>query len=494
MNPQLQINTWKYLFGAGILGLILSSILIMIILYFVSSKIKQQKFSLRSQHIVQVPRFGGVGLFWGFFGTLMMLWWIQIEKPLIGLEFLPQNRLAGFCIGGLLAWGIGFIDDLIDLRTRWKLAGQIVLSVLAIELGFEINTIQIPIFQIIDLGPWSWPITILWIVGVINSINLIDGLDGLAGGSAIVALACFGILCWWQGQYSLILLIFVLIGVTLGFLAFNRPQASVFMGDSGSMFLGYVLALISIWVTDIPGRGSSAIPLLILAVPILDTGFAFFRRFFKGIPFYSADYDHLHHRLIARGFSSTQAMLILIGFSCLFGILALMAHRITDFLGFSFLLGITLGYLLLFWLGYEEVRKPFRTIKEQTDYRKQRNLLLSLSEQIEEFFAKDPDSESVFRSFQFWTKLAGVTRFEVRINDKILSQSGIEDSSHRIMSFKQGRYEMLLALHESSWTIDSDFKSDLLESVSLALIRRLEKLEHDSASTINLAKNNKNYI
>jgi len=489
MNQQMQVITWKYLFGAGIMGLIFSSILIMIVLYFLSSKIKQQKFSLRSQHIVQVPRFGGIGLFWGFSATLIMLWWIPVEKPLIGLEFLPQNRLAGFCIGGLLAWGIGFVDDVIDLRARWKLVGQIILSIIAIGLGFEINTIQVPIFQIIDLGPWSGPITVIWIVGVINSINLIDGLDGLAGCSAVVALVCFGILCIWQVQYSLLILIFVLIGVTLGFLAFNRPQASVFMGDSGSMFLGYVLALISIWVTDIPGRGSSVIPLLILAVPILDTGFALFRRFFKGIPFYSADYDHLHHRLIARGFSSTQAMTVLIGFSSLFGILALMAHRITDFLGFSFLLGISLAYLLLFWLGYEEVRKPFRTIKEQTDYRKRRNLMLSLSEQIEEFFAKDPDPESVFRSFQFWTKLAGVTSFEVRINKEIISQSGIEDSSHRTLTFKQGPYEVLLALHESSWTIDSDFKEDLLESVSKALTSRLEKLEHDSMNTINRTNN-----
>ena len=94
MNPQMQIINWKYLFGAGILGLILSSIMIMIILYFESSKLKQQKFSLRSQHIVQVPRFGGIGLCWGFLGTLMVLLWIPVEKPLIGLEFLPQNRLA----------------------------------------------------------------------------------------------------------------------------------------------------------------------------------------------------------------------------------------------------------------------------------------------------------------------------------------------------------------------------------------------------------------
>jgi UDP-GlcNAc:undecaprenyl-phosphate GlcNAc-1-phosphate transferase len=478
MIPQMEINFWKYLFGAGVFGLILCSILIMITLYLVNSKVQQQrKLSLRDQNIEPVSRFGGIGLYWGFLGVLLLLWWIPVEKQLIGLEYLPQNRLAGMCIGGLLAWGLGFVDDVIDLRARWKLTGQIILSVLAIGLGFEINTIQVPVLQIINLGPWSWPITILWIVGVINAINLIDGLDGLASGLVIIALTCFGILCLWQGQYSLLILIFVLVGVTLGFWLFNRPSASIFMGDSGSMFLGYVMALLSIWVTDLPGRGPSALPLLILAVPIIDTGFALFRRFFKGIPFYSADKDHLHHRLIARGFSATQAMLALVGFSTLFGVIALMAYRITNFLGFSFLLGLSLAYILLYWLGYEVIRSPLSSIKEQTDHRKRRNLLLSLSEQIEEFFAKDPDSESVFRSFHFWTKLAGVSRFEVRINNKIVSQSGTEDPLHRILSFRQGSCAMLLALDESSLITDSDFKGNLLESGSMALMRRLEQLQ-----------------
>ena len=118
MSAQMQINTWKYLFGGGILGLILSSILIMLILYLVSSKLQQQKFSLRDQHIEQVSRFGGIGLFWGFLGTLILIWWMPIEQQLIGLEFLPQNRLAGLCIGGMLAWGIGFADDIIDHARR----------------------------------------------------------------------------------------------------------------------------------------------------------------------------------------------------------------------------------------------------------------------------------------------------------------------------------------------------------------------------------------
>ena len=153
-----------------------------------------------------------------------------------------------------------------------------------------------------------------------------------------------------------------------------------------------------------------------------------------------------------------------------------MAYRITNFLGFSFLLGISLAYIFLYWLGYEVIRNPFSTIIEQTDHRKRRNILLSLSEQIEEFFEKDPDSESVFRSFIFWTKLAGVSRLEVRINNKIVSQSGAEDPTHRILSFDQGSCAVLLALDESSLTLDSDFKGNLFESVSIALMRRLEQL------------------
>ena len=154
-----------------------------------------------------------------------------------------------------------------------------------------------------------------------------------------------------------------------------------------------------------------------------------------------------------------------------------MAYRITNFLGFSFLLGISLAYIILYWLGYDVIRNPFNSIKEHTDHRKRRNLMLSLGEQIEHFFEKDPDSESVFRSFHFWTKLADVSRYEVRINNEIISQSGVEDPLHRILSFRQGSCEVLLALNVSSLINDSDFKGNLLESVSTALIRRLQQLQ-----------------
>ena len=182
---------------------------------------------------------------------------------------------------------------------------------------------------------------------MMNADNLIDGLDRLASGLTILALACFATICLWQGQTSLLLLILVLIRPTLGFWAFNRPPASIFMGDSGSLFLGYDLAIFSLWTTEIPGKGQTILPVLILAIPILDTAFSIFRHLLKGIPFYSANKDHLHHRLIAKGFSEPQAMMFLVGVSGWFSGLALFSFHETHLQGFVYLGVVILACLLL---------------------------------------------------------------------------------------------------------------------------------------------------
>ena len=481
---------WKFLLSGGLIGLLISSALMMIVLYRLSPFLQSRReSSLRDQHIEPVPRFGGIALFWGFLGTLLVLWFLPFEQRGLGLESLPSNRLVGLFLGGMLAWGIGFADDIYQLRARWKLVGQIGISLLAISLGFELQTVQVPFFQSFSLGLWSWPLTVLWIVGVMNAVNLIDGLDGLASGLTIVVLACLATICWWQGQNALLMLIMALLGTTLGFWSFNRPPASVFMGDSGSLFLGYTLSVLSLWATEIPGRGQTILPLLILAIPLLDTAFALFRRFLKGIPFYSADKDHLHHRLIAKGFSPHQSMWFLVIASGMFCGLALFAFRETQLQGFVYLGGVILAYLLLYWLEYDVVRKPFISILGQNDHRKRRNLMLALGENIDSYFTKDPDQGSILRSFAYWTKLASVSQFEVRLKGSLIWQSAPEEPTHRMLLFRQGAWEVRLALPESSWTIDSDVKGDLLERVSLALMTRLEQLE--KPNVVRLTTNNK---
>ena len=485
------MNIWKILISGGVLGLLLSSVLMLIVLYRLSPRLQSRRQrSLRDQHINPVPRYGGIALFWGFIGALMLVVWLPLEQRGLDLQFFNDNRLVGLCLGGLMAWGLGFADDILILRTRWKLIGQIGIAIMAILFGFSIQAIQIPFFQIINLGLFSWPLTIIWIVGLMNAINLIDGLDGLASGLSIVALAFLASICWWQGQLFLLLLIVILGGVTIGFWSFNRPPASIFMGDSGSLFLGFTLSVLCIWVSEIPAGVHTTIPVLIMAIPIVDTTFSVFRRLLKGIPFYSADNDHLHHRLISKGFSPPQAMFILITVSILFGGLGVMSYRLNHFQGFAYLWAIILTYLLLYWLEYDVIRKPIISFLGQSDEKRNRTLMLALGDQIEIFFAKDPNQESIIRSFQFWTKVAGVSRLELRKKDSIIWQSGPEKNSHRVLMFKHNKWEVRMNLPESSWKIDTDVKGNLLERVSLAFLVRLEQQE--SPSVINLKKNSFN--
>ena len=481
------MNIWKILISGGMLGLLLSSVLMLIVLYRLSPRLQSRRQrSLRDQHINPIPRYGGIALFWGFLGALMLVVWLPFEQRGLDLHFFKDNRLFGLCLGGMFAWGLGFADDVLILRTRWKLIVQIGIAIMAILFGFSIQAVQIPFFQIINLGIFSWPVTIFWIVGMMNAINLIDGLDGLASGLSIVALTFLAAICWWQGQLFLLLLIVILAGVTIGFWSFNRPPALIFMGDSGSLFLGFTLSVLCIWVSEIPSGIHSTIPLLIMAIPIIDTTFSVFRRILKGIPFYSADNDHLHHRLISKGFSPTQAMYILIIVSILFGGLALMSNHLNHFQGFAYLGAIILTYLLLYWLEYDVIRKPIISFLGQSDEKKNRILMLALGDQIEMFFDKDPDRESIIRSFQFWTEIAGVSRLELRKNDSVVWQTGPENQAHRILMFQHTEWELRMALPESSWKVDSDVKGNLLERVSIEFLVRLKQLE--SSSVINLKK------
>jgi len=143
---------------------------------------------------------------------------------------------------------------------------------------------------------------------------------------------------------------------------------------------------------------------------------------------------------------------------------------------------------LLYWLEYDVIRKPFTSFLRQGDRKKQRALMLALGDQIDVFFAKDPDRESIIRSFHFWTEMAGVSRIELRHKESVFWQNGPENQLHRMLMFQQGSWEMRMALPESSWKIDSDVKGDLLESVSLALLARLEQLE--TPSVIHIKKTN----
>ena len=216
---------------------------------------------------------------------------------------------------------MGLADDFHNLGAELKFSLQIAAAVLVTIGGFTISVIRIPGLPELSLGLFSYPITALWIVTISNAINLVDGIDGLAGGITGVSALSLGVMCLLQGQVMPALLAFSLLGAVLGFLAFNLPPARIFMGDSGSLLLGFVLAVIPL----VGGASGPSIvdmlaPATVLLVPIIDTIAAIARRIRARRPIYKPDRDHIHHKLLALGLKETSILLILYGWCAYAGI------------------------------------------------------------------------------------------------------------------------------------------------------------------------------
>ena len=471
-------KSWKLIFASGALSLLLSTIIILFALKKLVplfERIHQNR--LRDQHDEPIPKIGGLGLMGSMFLTIVVLWNIPFDTEIPHFQSLNQGRFFGLIIGGLLAWSLGFVDDLFKISARWKLLGQFVLAIFAIQTGFAIEHLKGPFFQEIDLGFMVWPITILWVVTIMNAINLIDGLDGLAGGIVLTVLITLGVILWNSGALPLLLVIMSLFGAVIGFLLFNRSPAIAFMGDSGSQFLGYMTALLSIWATESADGKQSMLPLLILAIPLLDVFFAFTRRLLKGVPFYSADRDHIHHRLLAKGFSSSKSVVILVALSFIFSVLSLVTVYNSYFQGFSFTVGLLICFFILYALEYDLLRKPMASIQGQNNLRKRRELMIMLADQIDDYFEKDHNSSLVIHSFNYWCKLVGIYQYKLVYEGKDCHYYGSDNDSLRIIIYRFRNWEIHLGLPRESWSIDSDVKGDLMEKVFNALVNRLELLE-----------------
>jgi UDP-GlcNAc:undecaprenyl-phosphate GlcNAc-1-phosphate transferase len=256
----------------------------------------------RRVHVVATPRLGGVAIVLAFIVMLLL------AGQGVGLG----PPLEGVVAGGLLIAGVGVVDDIIELPPYVKLLGQVTAAAVAVSWGARITWLTDPMGGMLHLGWLSVPLTILWIVAVTNVINIIDGLDGLAAGlSGIVALTVL-VVAAGRGASGVALLAAILAGSALGFLRYNFHPASIFMGDTGAMFLGYMLAAIAVEGTlKETTTVALIVPILALGIPIFDTGFAIVRRTLAGRRMSEADRGHLHHRLLGLGLSQRQVALIL---------------------------------------------------------------------------------------------------------------------------------------------------------------------------------------
>lgn len=296
----------------------------------------------RRMHEKPMPRFGGLAIFVG----------INLS---LGIFLGHDLKILGIMLGGLVIYLIGIYDDLKGISPKWKLFGQIVSAI--IVCGFDVRimfitnhfTTKFGAEHLFFAGLVSWIITIIWIVGITNTINLVDGLDGLAAGIAVIAALSIAYTAYIHGYYLGTMGMLAIAGGALGFLPFNFYPAKIFMGDGGSLLLGYFLAAMAVVQ---PAKGATLlavlVPIFVLGLPIFDTAFAIIRRTLNKRPIMEADRGHLHHRIMDTGMGQQRTVLTLYGISGVMGIAAVLFSRdlFIETIGL-FLVAATLIYIFL---------------------------------------------------------------------------------------------------------------------------------------------------
>lgn len=305
----------------------------------------------RRMHDHPIPRLGGLAIFLGF--MLSALLFAEMERPVRGL-----------LIGAVIIVILGVLDDIMTLRALPKFIVQIGAAWIAVHHGNVIQYLSNPVLtsteRFIDLGRLAVPVTILWIVAITNAVNFIDGLDGLAVGVSAISSATLLVTAILVSEGNVAVIMAALLGACLGFIPYNMNPAKIFMGDSGSTFLGYVLAVVSIQgLFKLYAIISFAVPFLILGLPIFDICFAILRRLARGENPMHADRGHVHHRLIDMGFNQKQAVAISYIMTAILGLSAVVltssgALRALFLIGAVFVVG-AIGLRLIF-SGHGEER------------------------------------------------------------------------------------------------------------------------------------------
>ncbi|GMB01349.1 MraY family glycosyltransferase [Pelosinus sp. IPA-1] len=297
--------------------------------YFVTPRVKDLAIKVgaldapdaRKVHTRPIPRMGGLAIYAAF--VLAVLASMYVSREVLGL-----------LVGGTVILIVGIIDDLKPLPARVKLLGQIVAASVLVMFDIRIEWLTNPFGDMLYVEYLSIPLTILWVVGLTNTVNLIDGLDGLAAGVSTIASVTILLVALQQNFWTVAVLTAALAGSALGFLQHNFNPAKIFMGDTGSMFLGYMLAAISI-LGAVKSAATIAliVPIVALGLPILDTAFAIIRRYMSGRPIFKPDKGHLHHRLLEMGLTQKQAVLLMYVISGCLGLSAIALTEVNKSLG-----------------------------------------------------------------------------------------------------------------------------------------------------------------
>ncbi|HEV3470248.1 MAG TPA: MraY family glycosyltransferase [Pyrinomonadaceae bacterium] len=318
----------------------------------------------RRVHRRAVPRLGGVALFASVFVALAAL--APVDNPVARALDARRWELFATLVPAALVFLFGVYDDLRGAGARAKFAALAGAGALFYALGGRVEVLSVPWAGAVELpAAAGFALTVVWMVGVANAFNLIDGLDGLAAGAALFASLVMLVVALLLGQPAVAVVACVLCGALVGFLRYNFNPASIFLGDSGALFIGFMLAALSVLGAQKASTAVAvAIPLLAFGVPVVDTAFTLVRRFLSGRPLFEGDREHIHHMLLARGWSQRRAVFVLYGASALFGLAALVfvseSGRATGLLLFIIAACVVLAVGRLRYHEVDELRASVR--------------------------------------------------------------------------------------------------------------------------------------
>jgi len=277
---------------------------------------------VRTVHSKPIPRIGGVAI---FVSATALVLCVLLLPNVVGQRFrIIKPQLVVLLSAATFIFAVGLIDDLKGLRASIKFLAELAAALIIYAIGIRIKSVAVADWLTIDFGWFSLPLTLLWIVGITNAVNLSDGLDGLAAGISAIACGVIAILAIQGGQVIMAVLMLALLGSLSGFLVFNFNPAKIFMGDCGSLFLGFTIASASV----LSSMKSSALvglalPMLALGIPIFDTLFSMLRRFLERRSVFSPDRSHFHHHLLALGLNQRHVVIVAYAVTCLFAGLGL---------------------------------------------------------------------------------------------------------------------------------------------------------------------------
>jgi UDP-GlcNAc:undecaprenyl-phosphate/decaprenyl-phosphate GlcNAc-1-phosphate transferase len=278
----------------------------------------------RRLHVTPIPRVGGIAI---FLSVAVALGSLPFLDNLVTQGLRARSApIAAVFISSTIVFLFGVFDDLVGASARWKFLVQGIAGTVLYALGGKVGAISIPFAGSVELPAiLSFGITIVWVVGISNAYNLIDGMDGLAAGASLfAALVMLGV-SFMLGNPFVTVVSIVFAGALIGFLRYNFNPASIFLGDSGSLFIGFTLAALSVTSSQKASTVVAvAIPLMAFGLPVIDTGFAIARRFIAGRPLFQGDREHIHHKLLERGWSQRRVAFVLYGVCALFGMIALL--------------------------------------------------------------------------------------------------------------------------------------------------------------------------